>query len=690
VRRIRLVFLVLAAALLVPTGLLVRRALESVEVERAARHRTVAERVFDEMERSLSEFLAREEERPFGHYRFYYTPDAAVIGVGALARSPLAAPPDRDFVVGYFQMDPDGSLHSPLRPRDEAAARAAGDYRPTPAVERSVEATLQLVSAYWAARPRSAPARPAPSIGEQAPGTTVPLLDTREEGEAERAAVLEKEEHREAELRKEVLGSAYDAIQSLNRGAQLRASRSQKVMEVERPAAPRPMAQSESPEAMGKGVPEAMGKGVPEAMEEAAPQSPAVGDERGRWSAAEGHAERDAGVAVGGARAGVPAPRRSETVRVALDPLIGRIIDEGHLLLYRTVLVDDRGYRQGLVIDVPGLIEFLRRETLGDGALPRARLDFTTKPEGAIPGDGGGGYAYRHRFAEPFDDLTVALRLGPLADVSGAGSVYLLSILLLLAASAGLFALYRMVGVTVRFAERRNNFVAAVSHELKTPLTAIRMYAEMLRDGIVPSERKRQEYYGTITSESQRLSRLINNVLEFSRLEKGNRQMNLVAGSLGPVVEEMAELLRPHAEHEGFTLEVVSDPGDLQPGGQRHQVREGRTAAAHLARVSASRRRGGGVGPRPRSWRRAAASHPALRTLLPRRDRAHPTHQGNRDRSRPGEGPGGADGCGNLRPQCRRRRLRGEHRLPRRPGLTPRLETFLRVAGARRGGEPFK
>jgi signal transduction histidine kinase len=53
-------------------------------------------------------------------------------------------------------------------------------------------------------------------------------------------------------------------------------------------------------------------------------------------------------------------------------------------------------------------------------------------------------------------------------------------------------------------------------------------------------------------------------VLEFSRLEKGTRQMNLVAGSLGPVVEEMADLLRPHAEREGFTLQVESDP-DLPP-----------------------------------------------------------------------------------------------------------------------------
>jgi len=113
----------------------------------------------------------------------------------------------------------------------------------------------------------------------------------------------------------------------------------------------------------------------------------------------------------------------------------------------------------------------------------------------------------------------------------------------------------------VNFAERRSNFVAAVSHELKTPLTAIRMYGEMLRDGMVPSDAKRNEYYRHITVESERLSRLINNVLEFSRLEKGTREMALVVGSVAPVVQEVAELLRPHVQAQGFELhaEVAAD-----------------------------------------------------------------------------------------------------------------------------------
>jgi signal transduction histidine kinase len=135
-------------------------------------------------------------------------------------------------------------------------------------------------------------------------------------------------------------------------------------------------------------------------------------------------------------------------------------------------------------------------------------------------------------------------------------SIYLLAGLLGVVTLAGLAAIHRMTSVVVHFAERRSNFVAAVSHELKTPLTAIRMYAEMLRDGLVASEQKRDDYHRAISDESERLSRLIDNVLEFSRLEQGGREMRLVVGSPGDALRDMAERLRPHVEREGFTLDI--------------------------------------------------------------------------------------------------------------------------------------
>jgi signal transduction histidine kinase len=238
-----------------------------------------------------------------------------------------------------------------------------------------------------------------------------------------------------------------------------------------------------------------------------------------------------------------------------LTPMRGRITDARHLLLSRTVVREGRAYRQGVVLDVEELTDWLSEQGLGNGLAKLARVGFTTRfstPDSVRRDQ----LVYRHRFADPFDALTAHLTLLPLRSTGTATYVYTLCALLLAAIVLGLASLYRMVSVIVGFAERRSNFVAAVSHELKTPLTAIRMYGEMLRDGIVSSEAKRAEYYRHITSESERLSRLINNVLEFSRLEQGNREMILTTGSIGPTIREVAELLRPHAQAHGFELRL--------------------------------------------------------------------------------------------------------------------------------------
>jgi len=263
--------------------------------------------------------------------------------------------------------------------------------------------------------------------------------------------------------------------------------------------------------------------------------------------------------AVTGTRERMKALGYIEPPRLDTAPMVGRAPDDRHLVLYRTIVQDARAYRQGLLLDVTALGTSLRERALGnDGLGQDATLAFWT-PAATIPAGDGSAFVYRHRFADPFDDLRALLTLRPLPGAAGTAYVYGLIAVMLLTTGVGLAALYRMVAVVVAYAERRSNFVAAVSHELKTPLTAIRMYGEMLRDGIVPSEQKRAEYYGHITAESERLSRLINNVLEFSRLERHARTPALVTGSIGPLVREAGDLLRPNAEREGFGLEVSVD-----------------------------------------------------------------------------------------------------------------------------------
>jgi two-component system phosphate regulon sensor histidine kinase PhoR len=125
----------------------------------------------------------------------------------------------------------------------------------------------------------------------------------------------------------------------------------------------------------------------------------------------------------------------------------------------------------------------------------------------------------------------------------------------------GLLLMYRLGLKQIMLARQQQDFVSAVSHELKTPLTSIRMYAEMLRDGLVQSDDKRSEYYHTITDESERLSRLIDNVLEFSRLERGESELRKSRVDLREVVTAACAKLQPHAERHGFVLR--EDLGEL-------------------------------------------------------------------------------------------------------------------------------
>jgi len=96
-------------------------------------------------------------------------------------------------------------------------------------------------------------------------------------------------------------------------------------------------------------------------------------------------------------------------------------------------------------------------------------------------------------------------------------------------------------------ATRKTTFVSNVSHELKTPLTSIRMYAELLQEGRAPEE-KRRRYLDVIVSESQRLTRLVNNVLDFSRLEQGRKTYRLeqldVSEAVRTALENQQERLR--------------------------------------------------------------------------------------------------------------------------------------------------
>jgi signal transduction histidine kinase len=123
----------------------------------------------------------------------------------------------------------------------------------------------------------------------------------------------------------------------------------------------------------------------------------------------------------------------------------------------------------------------------------------------------------------------------------------------------GGYLLLRDVNRDLRMAEMRSHFVANVSHELKTPLTAIRMFADTLVLRPSADERMQAEYLQTITNESERLTRLVDNVLEFSKIEQGRKIYQMRPASLPEVVRSAARAMRYPLSQQGFTLHVSID-----------------------------------------------------------------------------------------------------------------------------------
>jgi two-component system sensor histidine kinase VicK len=124
---------------------------------------------------------------------------------------------------------------------------------------------------------------------------------------------------------------------------------------------------------------------------------------------------------------------------------------------------------------------------------------------------------------------------------------------------SGLFAIYKSTRAIVEISERRSQFVSSVTHELKTPLTNIRMYIEMLEQGIAKDTEREQEYFQIINSEGSRLSRLINNVLDMAKLEKKQRLLTLTEGTFEEVVAEVQAVMQAKLQQEGFTLKIVQE-----------------------------------------------------------------------------------------------------------------------------------
>ena len=258
-----------------------------------------------------------------------------------------------------------------------------------------------------------------------------------------------------------------------------------------------------------------------------------------------------------------------------VDPLSISRLDEQHLFAHRRVYIDNQIKVQGFVMEIAPFVEryfttpffksalgtsadlviALNNEVLSVLQASGSRVSYTDEQL-------SGTVLLRTRLAAPANAIELVINARELPLGAGATTLLWTALTLLTLLTGGIWLIYRLGRQQIVLAEQQRDFVASVSHELKTPLTAIRMYGEMLRAGWADEDKKRT-YYDFIFNESERLSRLISNVLQLARLEKSDPeslepQVDRTAGGLLDLLKERSASL---ADAEGFEIDWQDNAG---------------------------------------------------------------------------------------------------------------------------------
>jgi two-component system phosphate regulon sensor histidine kinase PhoR len=239
---------------------------------------------------------------------------------------------------------------------------------------------------------------------------------------------------------------------------------------------------------------------------------------------------------------------------------------DGRMHLLGWVQPGGTGDIRGVEIEIAALISRLggalpAEPGMGEGYALRDDQGRVLHQAGAVPR--AGEPVIRVPFAAallPGWDVTAYLTAGREAGVGGSGILWvsvLLVAIFVAAILAGGSLLLRQARRSEEEAAQKTSFVANVSHEFKTPLTTIRLYSELLEQGRVRDQSQGAEYLKTIGRETQRLARLVNNALDFSRLEQGRKKYAREPVDLAAELERLLGTHAPRVQEAGLTLRRV-------------------------------------------------------------------------------------------------------------------------------------
>jgi signal transduction histidine kinase len=625
--RLKWLLAVFFLAMAVPTGALIWQAYSQLKWEAFHQYRGLAEDLTGRVDAQLTEMIATADARSFADYTFLnLTGETAYKFV---ERSPLSAYPvteDLPGVMGYFQVDSNGSFSTPLLPPEGADAEKLGigadeyDNRLKLAQEiQTVLAENRLVQTradVGMRRDLLVPAEEAKADVEQ---------DAKEQDELDGAESRSRQvtpglESAPASLvvassaavEEETVGGFLDETSADKNAADDHAaepeiiegftdtSYSQQVFdELNQPRA----AVAESPSIVGiSGLIDTPARAPAENqrsntigkvadlnldadLQKKSESVERAGEEQ-RLEAGRNYtlnrAKRREQIELPEAAAPAdtqaianvtgPTDLRISTFESEIDPLEFSLLDSGHFVLFRNVWREGERFIQGLLVDQRTFVSGAIERTFHASPLSEMTnliVGYRDDVIGFFPGPAYSGYPgsagelqgallYSSRLSAPLDGLELIFSVNQLPQGPGAAVLGWVTLVLAMVFAGGFITLYRLGLSQINLARQQQDFVSAVSHELKTPLTSIRMYGEMLKEGWA-DEDKRQDYYDFIHDESERLTRMITNVLQLAKITRNEPNFDLKPTNVGELMSNVESKIANQVERGGFALKFDRD-----------------------------------------------------------------------------------------------------------------------------------
>ena len=529
-KRLKLLIAIFSVALSIPLAYFVVRTYHGLEQEEVATLRFFADTLFDKMEGALAELVKKEEGRAIDEFNYEVIPSGPPgAEAGKPQPSPLSRLPRENYILGYFQNNPDGSFQTPLM---------AGAGKTPPGLVDRVEA----------------------------------LKGANEIFNRKRATVTDRIQPRPAEIaaEEEVKQKSGFADKYIDSSSALRSQSylGQKEKRLEK------ITISQAANIAKQEQPQTLGSSPAVAEPEREDQHIAKDQAAGRVSTPKKRVSRKMDLEAtleAAPPAAVVAGDETEGFQVEVAPLQAVFLNDAQIFIFRRIMINRQIYRQGFILSINAFLEHLTQTYFLTQPMARfagLRLSVVDQGREAAAVETGpysknSDFILNRGFPSPFSFLKATLACSQIPRSEGRQTLNIMLIVLAVIVLIGLFGIYRSARAIEDLSERRSQFVSSVTHELKTPLTNIRMYIEMLEQGIAKSPDREQDYFRILDSEGARLSRLINNVLEMSKLERQQRHLNLQTGTLAEVVSEVEAVMAERLKQDGFSL--IVQLGDIPP-----------------------------------------------------------------------------------------------------------------------------